>query len=101
MYCSQSSVSVESYDEEKDGMKRSRKIMKKALLGSVVIGLVGGLILSYWELQYHDLNSELWMVPVGLILFFTPLIVWSSVAVAEMINGPTDVDISSQAKILN
>lgn len=74
--------------------------MKKAFLGSVLISLIGGLLLSYWEFKYHGTNSELWMVPVGLILFFTPVIVWSSVAVSEMIST-TDINISSQPKMLD
>lgn len=75
--------------------------MKKDFAGSVIISLIGGLILSYWEFKYHGSNSELWMVPVGLIMFFTPVIVWSSVAVSEMINSTTEVDISGHTKMLN
>ncbi|KAF1001938.1 hypothetical protein AG4045_017743 [Apium graveolens] len=86
-----------SYEEDKDRIKRFRRIMKKAFLGSVLISLIGGLLLSYWEYKYHCVNSELWMVPVGLILFFTPVIVWSSVAVSDMISTP-EVNVSSQPK---
>lgn len=91
---------VELYEEDKDRIKSFRKIMKKAFLGSVLISLIGGVLLSYWEFKFHDTNSELWMVPVGLILFFTPVIVWSSVAVSEMIST-TEVNISSQPKMLH
>lgn len=91
---------VELYEEDKDRIKSFRKIMKKAFLGSVLISLIGGVLLSCWEFKFHDTNSELWMVPVGLILFFTPVIVWSSVAVSEMIST-TEVNISSQPKMLH
>ncbi|GAB4861546.1 hypothetical protein Ancab_036738 [Ancistrocladus abbreviatus] len=49
-----------------------------ACLVSFLVSMTGGAILVWWEIDYHPTNSELWMVPFGLIMFATPVIVWFS-----------------------
>ncbi|PSS26250.1 Group XV phospholipase [Actinidia chinensis var. chinensis] len=55
---------------------RFRKIVKKciACLASFLMSMVGGFVLVFWELKFHPTNSQLWMVPLGLILSITPVI---------------------------
>nr|XP_051196232.1 uncharacterized protein LOC127309407 [Lolium perenne] len=52
----------------------------------VVVGLGGGALLVWWAAAFHRANARLWMVPVGLVLLGTPLVVWLSV----FASGPCD-----------
>ncbi|KAM0048163.1 putative ATP-synthase-associated protein [Helianthus debilis subsp. tardiflorus] len=45
-----------------------------AFCGSFLITMVGGFVLLLWEIKYHPSNSQLWMVPFGLIMFLTPVL---------------------------
>ncbi|KAE7999305.1 hypothetical protein FH972_003750 [Carpinus fangiana] len=51
---------------------------------SLMVSMIGGLTLGWWEYEYHSTNSQLWMVPFGLILLLTPLLVWFSVFVSDI-----------------
>ncbi|CAK9167040.1 unnamed protein product [Ilex paraguariensis] len=81
-----------SYNKEErhDGViiryKEFEKIVKAfiACLGSFLLSMIGGMMLGWWELRYHPTNSQLWMVPFGLILFVTPIIVWLSVFISDV-----------------
>ncbi|KAF4366516.1 hypothetical protein F8388_003754 [Cannabis sativa] len=55
----------------------NQKVVEKIVKVSIV-SLGGGLILAWWESEYHADNRQLWMVPFGLILLITPLIIWVS-----------------------
>ncbi|GAB2271865.1 hypothetical protein Dimus_006695 [Dionaea muscipula] len=55
-----------------------------ACLVSFMVSLIGGIILVFWEMDYHPRNSQLWMVPFGLIMFATPVIVWFSAFVSDL-----------------
>ncbi|KAF5946174.1 hypothetical protein HYC85_016402 [Camellia sinensis] len=79
-----------SYKEEenRDGISynRFRKIVKAcvACLASFLISMVGGLILVWWVVKHHHSNTQLWMVPVGLIIFITPVIVFFSTFISDL-----------------
>ncbi|KAJ6710260.1 hypothetical protein OIU74_011194 [Salix koriyanagi] len=45
-------------------------------LWSILVSMAGGLLLLWWGYEHHPTNTQLWMVPFGLILFLTPLIAW-------------------------
>ncbi|CAO2835408.1 unnamed protein product [Amaranthus hypochondriacus] len=64
---------------------KRRKIQKIIilLLSSTLVSLIGGVILAYWFIKYHPKSNELWMVPVGLVMFTTPPLVWLISIVAE------------------
>ena len=83
--------SMGSYDpEEKEvDYERIQKLAKASvvLLWSFFISLVGGLTLVWWELEYHSTNSQLWMVPFGLIMLVTPVIVCLSLFVSDICNS--------------
>lgn len=88
-----------SYKEDTDAAattqhKRFRRMLKTwtSCLCSFSISIVGGLILTCWELRYHHTNSQLWMVPFGLILFVTPAIVWLSIFISEVFRFKEDYD---------
>ncbi|PPR95647.1 hypothetical protein GOBAR_AA25019 [Gossypium barbadense] len=74
-------------------MKGCKKTMNifMACLWSFLVSLGGGLLLAWWEYQYHPTNRQLWMVPFGLILFFTPLIVWFAIFVSDILSLTPDV----------
>ncbi|KAM6600124.1 hypothetical protein CsatA_019733 [Cannabis sativa] len=71
-----SSPSSSSYTNQ----KVVEKIVKVSIgcFVSLLVSLGGGLILAWWESEYHADNRQLWMVPFGLILLTTPLIIWVS-----------------------
>ncbi|BAT98157.1 hypothetical protein LR48_Vigan11g022400 [Vigna angularis] len=76
-------VGDEEYEnKEKQGMKKSHYFM--VFISSLLISISGGSLLGWWLHKYHPANKQLWMVPFGLILLFTPFIVCLSV----IISGP-------------
>ncbi|KAF7843883.1 putative ATP-synthase-associated protein [Senna tora] len=50
---------------------------------SLLVSLGGISVLGWWIYKYHPANRELWMVPFGLILFLTPLIVGFSLMISD------------------
>lgn len=67
--------------------KESFKITKPylvILVLSLLISIAGGSLLLWWLYKYHPTNRQLWMVPFGLILFFTPVIVWFSLIISDL-----------------
>lgn len=78
----------EEYCETKDH-EEPMKIVKACMpcLWSFMVSLSGGLILGYWEYEYHLTNSQLWMVPLGLILLVTPMIISAALLVSEICNS--------------
>ncbi|KAL3622307.1 hypothetical protein CASFOL_033718 [Castilleja foliolosa] len=44
-------------------------------LGLCVMSLLGMFMLGWWAFKYLSSNDEQWMVPLGLVLFLTPLLV--------------------------
>ncbi|KAF3439803.1 hypothetical protein FNV43_RR18081 [Rhamnella rubrinervis] len=53
--------------------------------------MTGGLILGWWAYEFHPSNRQLWMVPFGLVLFATPLIVWLSLLISDICNSNNGV----------
>ncbi|KAK9713604.1 hypothetical protein RND81_06G038800 [Saponaria officinalis] len=45
-------------------------------LCSIFASIIGGVVLVYWRIKFHSKNKELWMVPFGLVMFTTPILVW-------------------------
>ena len=41
----------------------------------VAAAVTGASLLAWWSLAFHPTNSQLWMVPVGLVLACTPAVV--------------------------
>lgn len=76
-------------------LKRSfRGILRKwiACVGAFSISMVGGVMLTCWEMKYHQSNSQLWMVPFGLILLATPVVVWLSIFVSDILGSKKEED---------
>lgn len=99
-------MGTSTYDDEKEKYCWSnlKDIPERWIgcLGSFLVSLVGGVMLSYWEFKYHPTNSQLWMVPFGLILFFTPVIVCFSIFVSEICNpvlNQADIIVSSHKQL--
>lgn len=81
--------------EEKDAShKEVQKIVKItiACFVSFLVSLAGGMLLAWWQYEYHPDNRQLWMVPFGLILFTTPAIVWFSVVFSDICTPNTNDD---------
>lgn len=73
--------------EEGDDHKENQEMRLKTCIvnsWSLMVSMIGGLALGWWEYEYHSTNSQLWMVPFGLILLLTPLVVWSSIFVSDI-----------------
>ncbi|KAL9685360.1 hypothetical protein QQ045_022809 [Rhodiola kirilowii] len=75
-------------DDEGMAFGRSNKGLRIFLvwLSLFVSSLAGGIVMVWWELKYHPAYSQLWMVPCGLVLFGTPVIVWFSILVSDILN---------------
>ncbi|XVF33096.1 hypothetical protein REPUB_Repub17cG0138800 [Reevesia pubescens] len=88
-------VAMDSNKEERfeTKMKEPKKIVSTyiACLWSFLVSLTGGLMLAWWKYEYHPTNSQLWMVPFGLILFVTPLIIWFAIFVSDICCFTEDV----------
>ncbi|KAJ6400787.1 hypothetical protein OIU84_016254 [Salix udensis] len=69
-------------------------------LWSFLASVAGGLLLLWWDYEFHPTNSQLWMVPLGLILFFTPAIAWFAVVVSGTCNYKVDDDNSHKTSEL-
>lgn len=76
-------------EEKEVDYEGTQKLAKTfvALLWSFFISVGGGLTLVWWEFEYHPTNSQLWMVPFGLIMLVTPVIVCFSVFVSDICNS--------------
>lgn len=72
-----------SYPEQEGSVVKTRA----ACFGSILVSVAGGILLGWWEYQYHPSYRQLWMVPFGLILFATPVIVWFSLVVSHVCNS--------------
>ncbi|OMP08680.1 hypothetical protein COLO4_06217 [Corchorus olitorius] len=72
----------EKFDHETK-TKEPKKRSYVACLWSFLVSLSGGLLLAWWEHEYHPTYSQLWMVPVGLILFGTPVMIWFAISVSH------------------
>lgn len=70
--------------EQMESEKRVKTCI--ACLWSLVVSLTGGLMLGYWVYKYHPTNTQLWMVPFGLLLFATPAFIWFAVIFSEICN---------------
>ncbi|KAK9279484.1 hypothetical protein L1049_013163 [Liquidambar formosana] len=85
-----------SYKEERGaivhGKPKMMIIMKTcmACLCSFLVSIAGGLMLVWWEVEFHPTNTQLWMVPFGLIMFGTPVIVWFSIFLSDLCNSDSD-----------
>ncbi|KAK7285744.1 hypothetical protein RJT34_20524 [Clitoria ternatea] len=54
------------------------------VLFSLLVSTAGGSMLGWWLHKYHPTNTQLWMVPFGFLLFFTPLIVSLSLILPDI-----------------
>ncbi|KAF9687972.1 hypothetical protein SADUNF_Sadunf02G0148800 [Salix dunnii] len=72
---------LEEDKHEADGEYYSEKIVKpyENCLWSVLVSMAGGLLLLWWGYEHHPTNTQLWMVPFGLILLVTPVLAWVAV----------------------
>ncbi|KAG8046336.1 hypothetical protein GUJ93_ZPchr0008g12884 [Zizania palustris] len=49
----------------------------------VAAAMAGASLLAWWALAFHPSNSELWMVPVGLVLACTPAVVYLTLSFSQ------------------
>lgn len=69
----------------KERNRRMRKLPDLVIfIGSLLISIGGGFLLGCWVHKYHPTNRQLWMVPFGLILLLTPLILWFSILISDL-----------------
>ncbi|KAI6707803.1 hypothetical protein NL676_010765 [Syzygium grande] len=76
--------------------KKGRRWMGCGCGWAFAVSLAGGLMLGWWEHQYHPNNRQLWMVPVGLILFLTPLFAWLSLVISDLCSSSSPSSSSSK-----
>lgn len=57
-------------------------------LGWSAVSLAGGVMLIWWEWCFHATNRQQWMVPLGLILFVTPILVCFSIFISDFLSSP-------------
>ncbi|KAI4355294.1 hypothetical protein L6164_004083 [Bauhinia variegata] len=46
--------------------------------------ITGGLVFGWWLYKYHPTDRHLWMVPFGLVLLITPIIICFSLLVPDL-----------------
>ncbi|KAM7472343.1 hypothetical protein LguiA_010526 [Lonicera macranthoides] len=92
-----------SKDERGGRETRCKKIVKRCIVcfGTFLISMVGGLTLGWWELRYHPTNSQLWMVPFGLVVFVTPAIIWFSIFISDVCNSKEDGNSSLENSVVD
>ncbi|GAB2224087.1 hypothetical protein Droror1_Dr00004834 [Drosera rotundifolia] len=82
------SMGATKQEDEKEGDGVQGKLRKWntciAGMASFLVSIAGGGLLLYWEMEYHPKNRQLWMVPFGLIMFCTPIIVWFCAIVSDV-----------------
>ncbi|KAK4267060.1 hypothetical protein QN277_023899 [Acacia crassicarpa] len=76
-------------DEEDEGYREKQRKLKPSsviiiFVLSALISVAGGFVLMWWNIKYRSEDSELWMVPFGLILFLTPMVIWFSLLVSDL-----------------
>nr|DAD36140.1 TPA_asm: hypothetical protein HUJ06_006780 [Nelumbo nucifera] len=64
-----------------------------ACLCFLLVSVIGGILLFWWKLEYYESNSQEWMVPLGLVLFATPIVVLFSAFVSDICSS-SDVSCS-------
>ncbi|KAM3746658.1 hypothetical protein ACB098_06G218000 [Castanea mollissima] len=75
-----------SFKEGKEESHGERKERVKSCIvysWSLMVSMIGGLTMGWWEYEYHRTNRQLWMVPFGLVLLITPPFVWFSIFVSD------------------
>ncbi|RDY01147.1 hypothetical protein CR513_15566, partial [Mucuna pruriens] len=70
------------YYKENQGITKPYYVM--IFISSLLLSITGGSMLGWWLHKYHPKNRQLWMVPFGLILLFTPVIVWFSLIISDL-----------------
>jgi hypothetical protein len=58
-------------------------ILSATVVSLVAVGLGGAALLVWWVLAFHQANAQLWMVPAGLVLLGTPVMVWLSLFASD------------------
>ncbi|KAJ7951366.1 Group XV phospholipase [Quillaja saponaria] len=87
-----------SNEAEKDKVCREKQEIVKVkpwsmtYLLSMCISIVGGFVIGWWVYKYHSTNSELWMVPFGLLLLVTPVFIWFSVVISDLFTSKNEKD---------
>ncbi|KAJ0968774.1 hypothetical protein J5N97_021651 [Dioscorea zingiberensis] len=49
----------------------------------VLLSVVGAGLLLRWAVAFHQHNEQLWMVPVGLVMLGTPIVVSFSILASK------------------
>ncbi|KAF8024529.1 hypothetical protein BT93_F1644 [Corymbia citriodora subsp. variegata] len=88
-----SSSTDENIGQEEAG-KKGRRWIGCGCGWAFAVSMAGGLMLGWWEHQYHRSNRQLWMVPVGLILFLTPLFAWLSLVISDLCSSSSSSSVS-------
>ncbi|KAG9445172.1 hypothetical protein H6P81_016512 [Aristolochia fimbriata] len=72
-----------SMEKTKAGNGNTSIVAAAWVVFSFSVSLIGAFILVYWSRCYHEGNEELWMVPVGIVLFGVPIFIWFSLVASE------------------
>lgn len=87
-----------SYNTEKETRMKIMKVWI-AYFGLFLISMMGALILLFWEIKYHPSNKQLWMVPFGLIMFLTPVLVCFAAFISDTFAPIASSDHTSSLKL--
>ncbi|CAN7066828.1 hypothetical protein Bca4012_097389 [Brassica carinata] len=87
---SNTNTNMKKTDEKTWKEKKKSMSSMVFLIYSVIVVIFAGLFLTYWVYKYHPTNSNLWMVPVGLIFLVTPAFLSISVLVSDLCDDDGD-----------
>lgn len=55
-----------------------------------LVSIAGGVVLGWWEIVFRPSNSQLWMVPFGLVVLLTPVVIFFTVFISDLCNSSDD-----------
>lgn len=67
---------------KQDGDERDMPVLANACL--LLTSLAGAALLLWWTKEFHRDNRQMWMVPFGLVLTGTPIVVSFAVFASNM-----------------
>ncbi|ONK73762.1 uncharacterized protein A4U43_C04F35110 [Asparagus officinalis] len=69
------SLQLMEFEQERKERDPDKDLSKLDMVSLTAICFTGGGLLVRWAMVFHPTNEQLWMVPVGLVMLGTPIMV--------------------------
>ena len=77
-------ASIDPAKQARETATREKETPALAYACLLLTSLAGAALLVWWATQFHPDNRQLWMVPLGLILTGTPVVVWFALSASDV-----------------